>query len=305
MLRTSELPHPAAIGLDLLSIHDAVALFLEGHAHAIEAVCAALPRIADAATLIAGTLSAGGKLAYAGAGSSALMAMADGMELAGTFGIPPEQVRLHMAGGLPGLQDAGMPGGTEDDTVEAAKAASDLGPGDLAILVSASGSTPYALAFRDAALARGARVIAVANNAGSPLFDGADVAVCLPTGPEVIAGSTRLSAGTAQKVALNLMTSQAGVIMGHVHDGLMVNLRPDNIKLQERAARIVASLADCDATTANGALQAAGSHVKTAVLMAKGASADTARHLLAAHEGRLRGALMAMASGGPDKQAIN
>lgn len=293
MLRPSEQPHPAAIGLDLLPADQALGLFLDGHAQAVHAVRAALPQIATAARLMADTLGAGQVLAYAGAGSSALMAIADGMELAGTFGIAPDQVRLCMAGGLPGQQAAGMPGDTEDDSADAMRAALLLSPGDLAVVVSASGSTPYAMAFRDTARSRGAKVIAVANLPGAALFQTVDVAICLPTGPEVIAGSTRLGAGTAQKVALNLMSSQAGVLMGHVHDGLMVNLRPDNIKLRDRAARIVASIADCDAATATAALQAADFHVKTAVLLAKGVSRRAAKELLAAHQGRLRGGLAA------------
>ena len=294
MLRPSEQPHPAAKGLDELPSAAALALFRDSHARAIAAVDAALPQISTAAQLMAETLTAGRIVAYAGAGSSALMAIADGMELAGTFGIAPHQVRLFMAGGLPGQLGSDMPGATEDDTEAAVLAARDLGPGDLAIVISASGSTPYAMAFRDAARARGSQVIAVANFADAALFQGADVAIWLPTGPEVIAGSTRLGAGTAQKVALNLISSQAGVLMGHVHDGLMVNLRPDNIKLRDRAARIVASIAGCDAAAATAALTNADHNVKTAVLLAKGASPAAAKELLAAHEGRLRGALSAL-----------
>ncbi|MDP3377483.1 MAG: N-acetylmuramic acid 6-phosphate etherase, partial [Brevundimonas sp.] len=227
-------------------------------------------------------------------GSSALMALADGLELPGTFGVDPAQVRLNMAGGLPGAQGAGMPGHTEDDADEARQAAAGLGPGDLAIVVAASGATPYALAFRDAARAQGARVIGMANTADAPLFQNTDLAILLPTEPEIIAGSTRLGAGTAQKVALNLMSSQAGVLMGHVHDGLMVNLRPDNIKLRERAARIVAAVSGAARDQAEAALRQTDQRVKPAILMTLGATRTEAESLLAAHNGVLRAAMLAL-----------
>lgn len=297
MLRLPEQPHPAAKGLDLLPVTDALGLFLDGHRAAIEAVRTALPALAEAARMVADTLSQGGRLAYAGAGSSALMALADGLELPGTFGVDPAQVRLHMAGGLPGAQGAGMPGQTEDDAEEAVMAARGLGPGDLAIVIAASGATPYALAFRDAARAQGARVIGMANAAGAPLLTGVDLAILLPTQPEIIAGSTRLGAGTAQKVALNLISSQAGVAMGHVHDGLMVNLRPDNIKLRDRAARIVAAIGNAAPEAAEAALHASGFAVKPAILMTLGASRDEADRLLAATQGVLRAAIPALKGG--------
>lgn len=294
MLRLSEQPHPAAKGLDLLPPEAAVGLFLDGHLAAIAAVKTALPALAKAAQMLAETLSGGHVVAYAGAGSSALMAVADGLELPGTFGVRPDQVRIHMAGGLPGAQGAGMPGHTEDDETEARAAAKGLGAGDLAIVLAASGATPYALAFRDAARAQSARVIAVANSADAPLFDNTDLTILLPTPPEVIAGSTRLGAGTAQKVALNVISSQAGVLMGHVHDGLMVNLRPDNIKLRERAGRIVASISGCAAEAAETALHQTDYAVKPAILMTLGATRTEADDLLAAHKGVLRTAMLAL-----------
>lgn len=254
----------------------------------------ALPALGQAAGMLAETLSAGHVVAYAGAGSSALMALADGLELPGTFGVGPGQVRIHMAGGLPGAQGAGMPGHTEDDAGEARLAAQGLGPGDLAIVMAASGATPYALAFRDAARAQGARVIGLANTADAPLFDNTDLAILLATQAEIIAGSTRLGAGTAQKVALNLISSQAGVLMGHVHDGLMVNLRPDNIKLRERAARIVASVSGCAPDQAAAALVSTDYRVKPAILMTLGATRAEADSLLAAHKGVLRAAMFAL-----------
>lgn len=276
---------------------DALGLFLDGQSAAIDAVRTALPALAQAARMVADTLGHGGTLAYAGAGSSALMALADGLELPGTFGIDPAQVRLHMAGGLPGAQAAGMPGHTEDNPDEAVTAARGLGPGDLAIVIAASGSTPYALAFRDAARAQGAKVIGMANAAGAPLLTEVDLAILLPTQPEIIAGSTRLGAGTAQKVALNLISSQAGVLMGHVHDGLMVNLRPDNIKLRDRAARIVATVSGSTAEAAEAALKASDLAVKPAILMTLGASRAEADRLLAATQGVLRAAIPALKGG--------
>jgi N-acetylmuramic acid 6-phosphate etherase len=167
-----------------------------------------------------------------------------------------------------------------------------LKAGDCLIAVSASGTTPYALAAASTARNRGAVVIGVANNPGSRLLEIADIAICLPTPPEVIAGSTRMGAGTAQKIALNMLSTMMATRLGHVHDGFMVNVKADNLKLRERARRIVMAVGGCDAEDAGLWLDRAGGSVKTAILLAAGAeNAEIAESLLERAQSRLRPAL--------------
>lgn len=286
--RTESL-HPDAAGIDTLPGAEVLGRLLSGQMAALEAVASALPAIEAGASLMADCLGSGGCLAYAGAGSSALMAVADALELPGTFGIDPGRIRLLMAGGLP--RDARMPGDTEDDAEAGTAAAAALGPGDVVIAVTASGSTPYPMAVARAARSRGARVIALANNRGAAILGQADVAICLPTPPEIIAGSTRMGAGTAQKAALNLLSTLAAIRLGQVHDGMMIGLVADNAKLRARAAAIVQAIADCDRLTAEAALAASGGLVKPAVLMARGMSLQQARDALQQGQGNLRAAL--------------
>ncbi len=163
----------------------------------------------------------------------------------------------------------------------------DLGGRDALVAVSASGSTPCTVAAAEAARARGVAVIGVANVADSPLLRAAQVAVLLHTGPEVVAGSTRMGAATAQKIALNMLSTLTALRLGHVHDGHMVNGVADNGKLRTRAARIVAEIADVDSPAAEAALEAAEGSVKVAILIAVGAEPGDAVRLLARTEGRL------------------
>jgi len=160
------------------------------------------------------------------------------------------------------------------------------------IAVSASGSTPYAVGALEEARNRGAATISIANNAGAPLTALADVGIVIETPPEVIAGSTRMGAGTAQKIALNMMSTLMAVHLGHVHDGYMVNLNPDNLKLKARAARIVSAISGCTEPEAASWLDKSGGSVKAAILMAAGAaSRDAAQELLAGADQKLRHAL--------------
>ena len=287
-LPVTELLHPAATGLDTLAGAAVLGHLLAAQAAAVQAVSPALPQIEAAAVLMAQALQGDGRLVYAGAGSSALMAVADGLELGGTFGVAADRVLLMMAGGLP--VDARMPGDTEDDAGEGTRAAEILRAGDVVIAVTASGRTPYALAVAEAAQARGAKVIGIANAVGAALFDHADVAICLATPPEVIAGSTRMGAGTAQKVALNMMSTLMGIRLGQVHDGMMVGLVADNEKLRGRAAAMVARIAGVEAGVAATALDAARGAVKPAVLIALGQAPEAALGLLSETKGNLRAA---------------
>jgi N-acetylmuramic acid 6-phosphate etherase len=278
--------------IDKMPGQAALLAMLESQVAAARSVQAALPEITLAARALADGLAAGASVTYAAAGSSGLMALSDACELPGTFGIPGAQIRIAMAGGVPANGE--MPGDTEDDAAAAEMVAQTLHSGDIALVVSASGTTPYALALARAAQTKGASVIAIANTPGSALLALADIAICLPTRPEVIEGSTRLGAGTAQKIALNMISTMAGVLLGHVHDGLMVNLHPDNIKLRKRAADIVCQITGATRAAAQSALQTAQYDTKLATLLAAGAALHTAQGLLDQHKGHLRPCLDAL-----------
>ena len=281
-------------GLDTWPDDRILDALVAGQERAIAAVRQAAPAIAEAATVLARRIAAGGRLAYAGAGTSIRVAVQDGSELPATFGMPESKILYLIAGGRPAmfetLADA------EDDEADGAAQADALIPADTLIAVAASGSTPFTVAAAKRAREKGAVVIAVVNNAGSRLAAVADLEILLASGPEVIAGSTRLGAGTAQKAALNLLSTLTHVKLGAVHDGLMVNVETGNAKLRRRAAGIVAAIAGVDEHRAAAALEAAGGHVKPAVLLCAGAKdIAAAQRLLASANGNLRLAMTRLA----------
>lgn len=294
--RPTEARHPASADLHQVSGAEVLSRLLDAQAAAVTCIRPALSMIEAAADAGAAALHAGGKMAYAGAGSSGLMALADCLELAGTFGIPPRVTPMMFAGGTAALLH--MTGGVEDDPklAEADFAAAALKQGDVAICLSASGATPYTLVIAQAAKAAGVTVVGLANVPNSPLLTMADIPILLDTGPEVVNGSTRMAAATAQKVALNMMSVLVGVRLGHVHDGYMVNVVADNAKLIDRAARIVAALSGRDMDAARDALSHAGGAVKTAVLIAAGATPEQAVAALQDSEGALGPALSALST---------
>lgn len=291
----TEMIHASAVGFDMRPPQEALAILAAAQAEAAKAVQEAVPEIATGAELAAKCLAAGGRVIYVAAGSSGLMALADALELPGTYGIARDRIVVLLAGGIAALTE--MVGGPEDDAdaARAEIAAAGVGPGDCVIALTASGYTPYPMAAVEAARAAGARTIGLSNNRGAPLFDRVDVAICLPTPPEVIAGSTRMGAGTAQKIALNMLSTMMAIHLGHVHDGFMVNLIADNIKLRGRARRIVMAVSEVPEATAADALDQAGGAVKTAILLAAGADGVVdAQRLLAENQNRLRPALQAL-----------
>jgi N-acetylmuramic acid 6-phosphate etherase len=286
-LSSTEARHAHAVGLQNRPPDEALEILLAAQSEAVAQVRYAVPALAAAAEIAADVLHGEGRLAYAGAGSSGVMALSDAVELAGTFGLPPARTPVLFAGGAQSLLH--MAGAVEDDAGAAAAEVVrlDLGGRDALIAVSASGATPYTVAAAEAARARGVAVIGVANVAGSPLLRAAQVAVLLDTGPEVVAGSTRMGAATAQKIALNMLSTLTALRLGHVHDGHMVNIVADNAKLRTRAARIVAEIADVGGPAAEAALAAAQGSVKAAILIAAGAEASDATRRLARLQGRL------------------
>lgn len=286
-VRPTEARHSDSAGLHAQPAAQVQAVLLEAQVAALGAIPPAAQAIADAAEAGARALLGGGRMGYAGAGSSGLMAMADCLELSGTFGLPPERTPMLFAGGAAALLH--MKGSVEDDAESAAEdvARAGLGQGDLLLVLSASGTTPYALAAARAAQARGVTVAGFANVAGAPLLELADIPVLLDTGAEVVAGSTRMGAATAQKVALNMLSVLVAIRLGHVHDGHMVNLVADNAKLIDRAARIVADVAQVPRPMAEAALVATDGAVKPAILVARGMDPDRAVAALSETGGHL------------------
>lgn len=294
----TEAVNSKARGLDLQPPLVTLLMLADAQVDAAAVVRDAVPAIAAAAELAADRLASGGRLVYAAAGSSGLMALADGLELPGTFGIARDRIVILIAGGQNALSNlAGAPEDSAEDAV-AELSAHELSSRDCLIAVSASGSTPYAVAALEEGRRRGAATIAIANNEGSPLLAGADVAIALPTPPELIAGSTRMGAGTAQKIALNMLSTMIGIHLGHVHDGYMVNLFADNLKLRDRATRIVAAISGSTREAATVLLDRSGGSVKAAILLAAGAKdATAANDILSTTGQRIRPALERLKEG--------
>lgn len=280
------------MGLDTWPDVDVLSAFWDGQMSAVAAVRPALPQIAVAVPPVVERLREGdSRMIYAGAGSSGLLAMQDGMELTPTFGWPLARLEFLMAGGdAARLTPQGV---SEDDVASARKDAAEIGlrSHDVVIVVAASGTTPYTLEVARLAKQAGALVVSIANNPNVPLLEIADYPILLETGPEVVAGSTRLGAGTAQKAVLGMLSSTVMTRLGHVVDGLMVSVVADNEKLHERAARIVAQIAGCDQSLAADALKQVDGHVKPAVLVAAGRSPAEAQALLTKTGGDLRAAM--------------
>jgi N-acetylmuramic acid 6-phosphate etherase len=273
-------------------------LLADAQIEAAGAARGAMGQIAPAALALAACLAAGGRVAYSAAGSSGLMALADALELPGTYGIPRDRIVILLAGGHEALSN--LAGGPEDDAGQGGRdvAAAGLSQGDCLIAVSASGSTPYAIGALEEAALRGMKTIALANNAGSPILTLADLPILLATPPELIAGSTRMGAGTAQKIALNMLSTLTAIHLGHVHDGYMVNLHADNLKLRKRASGIVAAIAGCSREDAEQLLDQTGGAVKPAILLAAGAEdLGSAKELLDNTGQKLRPALSTLEGG--------
>jgi N-acetylmuramic acid 6-phosphate etherase len=277
--------------LDAWPPHTAALALWEAQLAAVAAVGPALPALAVAATGAAERLRQGGRLVYAGAGTSGRIAAQDGAELPPTFDWPRDRLILLMAGGSAAFTGAVEDAEDDEDAARAAIASHAVGPDDVVLGVAASGGTKFTCACLEAASARGALTIAVANSAGGRLLGLAKHPILVETGAEPLAGSTRLKAGTAQKVVLNLFSTLVMLQLGRVHDGLMVDMRSSNDKLRARGLRMLVRLTGADEAAAQAALAGAEGHVKLAVLLLRGLDASAARALLARTGNRLRDAL--------------
>ena len=288
--RATEQSVDASQGIDTWESVEVLHALIAGQERAIAAVRSAIPHIASAAEILAKRLAVGGRLAYAGAGTSIRIAVQDGSELPATFGMAEDKILYLIAGGKAAmfetLADA------EDDIQAAQRDAAQLLPTDTLIAVAASGRTPYTIAVAESAKVNGTFVISVVNNRGTVLGALGDIEIMLDTGAEVIAGSTRMGAGTAQKVALNLLSTLTHIRLGAVHDGMMVNVQSGNLKLKQRAAEIVAKISGANLKQATRALNDTNAQVKPAVLLCSGApDYATAQLLLEGTKGNLRLAL--------------
>lgn len=290
---------PRFAGIDAWDPRDALDAMIEAQLAAVAAVRAARGAIADAVEAMAARLDdrqgGRGRLIYAGAGTSGRLAVQDGAELMPTFNWPAERLLLLIAGGREALLQAVE--GAEDEATKAAELVERhrLDAGDVLIAVAASGTTPFTLACLRAARQRGALTIGVANNPGTPLLAEADCPILLDTGPEPIAGSTRMNAGTAQRITLNLLSSLLMIRLGRVYKGLMVDVQASNAKLTRRREAIVRDLTGRSRPEVRDALARAGGSVKIAVLLLDGCDLDEAREALDRARGRLGAAMAALA----------
>ncbi|KPF49867.1 N-acetylmuramic acid 6-phosphate etherase [beta proteobacterium AAP51] len=288
----TEQPHPAHAQLDGYDTATLVAALAADQAEAAAAVQRAGPALAQAVEGAAARLREGGRLVYVGAGTSGRLGLLDSVELHPTFSWPPERAVALLAGGERALHRAVE--GAEDSREAGAAdiAAAAVGPLDVVLLLAASGGTPYTVAAAEAARAAGAYTVGFANNPGAPLLAACEVAVLLDTGPEVISGSTRLKAGTAQKIALNTFSSAVMVKLHKVYGNLMVDVRASNAKLVQRALRLTMLASGADEAAAQAALAACHGSVKLAVVMLRaGLDASAAEARLSAAQGSIRGAL--------------
>ena len=260
----------------------------DGQLAACAAVRPALPAINAAVEAAVLNLKRGGRLVYVGAGTSGRIAIQDGAELGPTYDWPSDRIVFLMAGGLQAVLESVE--GAEDDEAKGAEAIAnaELNENDVVIAVAASGTTPFTIGALRSAGARGALCIAVANNRGAPLFEPAHHRILIETGTEVLAGSTRMQAGTAQKIVLNLFSTAVMVKLGRVYRGLMVSMRASNAKLIRRAEVIVSQIVGCAENHAAKFVERADGDVKIAVLLGLGWKQTEAAEALLKHEGNLR-----------------
>jgi N-acetylmuramic acid 6-phosphate etherase len=279
---------------------DIAEALIEGQFTAVAAVRAARSALLEAALAAAERLRGPGRLVYVGAGTSGRLAVQDGAELVPTFSWPQERLLLLIAGGRNALLRSVE--GAEDAVDQAHRLAQqhEIGADDVVIAVAASGTTPFTVSCLNEARRRGALTIGVANNRDTPILNGADHAIWLDTGAEPIAGSTRMKAGTAQRITLNVFSSLVMILLGRVYDGLMVDLQAVNQKLVRRSESILTRLTGSSGEQAREALHRANGNVKLAVLLLHGCELNEATAVLGRAGGQLRAALADIGKPAPE-----
>jgi N-acetylmuramic acid 6-phosphate etherase len=279
--------------LDTWPAEEIIAAVIESNARAVSAVRTALPQLAQAAERMESCLESGGRLIYLGAGSSGRLASQDAAELPPTFGF--ENYLVLMAGG--DTAEARAVEAAEDDQEAALQVLQRVGlsSNDIVVALAASGHTPYTIAGVRFARAQGAFTVGIANNPNAPLLSAAEVGIFLDTGPEVLAGSTRLAAGTAQKIVLNALSTTVLTRLGGAYDNLMVGMRPLNDKLRRRAVTIVMTATAASEDAARRTLERSQWRMREAIVMLKtGRSLGEAEKVLAQHHGRVRQSIKAL-----------
>ena len=291
VLMETERPSPRYADIDRWDPGDVLEAMIGGQFAAVAAVRAALPEIQRAALGLEQRLKDKGRLIYAGAGTSGRLAVQDGAELMPTFSWPRERLLLLIAGGEAAMVRAVE--GAEDEAGRAAELARhhQINSNDALIAVAASGTTPFTLSCLREAMRRGAFVVGIANNPGTPILEEAEQAIYLNTGAEPIAGSTRMNAGTAQRIALNLLSSLVMIRLGHVYRGMMVDVQSTNVKLTRRKTAMVGFLTGATEEDAQRALERANGNVKLAVLLLQGCDSHLAEDALRRAGGNLREAI--------------
>ncbi|WP_313176919.1 N-acetylmuramic acid 6-phosphate etherase [Massilia sp.] len=291
MLKT-ETPALDHAQLDQYPTTELVNALVDDQLNAVNAVRAAAPRLAAAVTAAVPRMEAGGRLIYVGAGTSGRLGLLDSVELYPTFSWPHDRAVALLAGGSDAMFVAVE--GAEDDIVQGAADlhAVDVMANDVVLLIAASGATPYVLGALRAARAAGALTIGFANNTDAPIALEAEIGITLDTGAEIISGSTRLKAGTSQKIALNSFSSALMVRLNKVYGNLMVDLKATNAKLVRRAIRLTSFATGADEEAARAVLEQCDFHVKTAIVaLSKQTGVEEARAALEAARGSVRQAL--------------
>lgn len=291
MLKT-ETPSSQHLQLDQYPVPELVAALVDDQFDAVQAVRNAAPRIARAVEAAVPRIEAGGRLIYVGAGTSGRLGVLDSVELYPTFSWPHERAVALLAGGESAMFVAVE--GAEDDREQGARDLDGVRPtaNDVVLALAASGATPYVLGALAAARAAGALTIGIANNTGSPVAEGAEIGITLDTGSEIISGSTRLKAGTSQKIVLNTLSSAIMVRLHKVYGNLMVDLKPTNAKLFARAVRLTVHATGADEARARAVLEQCGFHVKVAIVaLQRQVPVQQAGKLLEQAHGSVRGAL--------------
>ncbi|MEU7904903.1 N-acetylmuramic acid 6-phosphate etherase [Actinoplanes sp. NPDC049118] len=289
-LSRTEQRNPRSAAIDRMSTLDLLRLINAEDHQVPGAVADVLPDLAAAVELAVAALAGGHRVHYVGAGTSGRIAVLDAAELIPTFGLAPGRVVAHIAGGSHALTHPSE--GAEDDEDAGAAAAADVGEGDLVVGVTASGRTPYVRAALSAARVRGARTVLLSANPASPIASGVDVHVAPDTGPEVLTGSTRMKAGTAQKLVLNAFSTATLVRLGHTYSNLMTDMLASNAKLRDRQLRILAEATGADPERCRQALRAADGDAKVAVVtLIAGTSTEAAGRALAETDGHVHRAL--------------
>jgi N-acetylmuramic acid 6-phosphate etherase len=296
----TERPSPRYSDIDVWEPSDIVEAMIEGQFTAVAAVRAARYELVRAALAAKTRLQSGGRLVYAGAGTSGRLAVQDGAELIPTFSWPQDRLLLLIAGGKDALLRSVE--GAEDAVDQAVRLVQlhTINFKDVLIAVAASGTTPFTLSCLREAKRRWALTIGITNNRATPILEEPDYPIWLDTGAEPIAGSTRMKAGTAQRITLNVFSSLVMILLGRVYAGLMVDVQAGNQKLVRRSERILIRLSGCSSEQACEALRQANGNVKLAVLVLHGCDLKEATSILDRAGGQLRAALAAIGKSGPE-----